>query len=960
LGNDRGGQNGGKNVRSSNGQRCAFWIVIVAALGALAGLWWRSTRSADLNFLPGWASAEWIVYSTPPDVLGHPRVELPGLFTTTFDLKEAPPQARLRVAGFQRYALSINGTPVGSPIQAGKTWKQPDVFEVSGRLRSGSNRIDVTVFNSNGPPALWLFLDAGASRVRTGEDWQASYAGATWRSAVLASKSKPVPPGAVIYGGEQPWTSLRTHWPVLLMFALLSAAGCWGIGILQRRFSTRRGDASGRVKSTSDTGTSNRAWILLIAAMAVLWVALFANNVGALPRDRVGFDFHAHLEYVRYIQEHGSLPLAGEGWEMFQPPLYYLLGATLLKLLSLSVSSSGGILALRFLGLVSGMVSIAAVWASIRLLFPEKAVSRGHGLLLAACLPPVLYISQYVSNEAMAAALASTSLFLCLRVLKQERVSWKACAGLGVCLGAALLTKSTNVLLVPAVFGALLWRRLESRGNPVSYWALRMGVIFGLCAVVCGWHYARVWVHYGNPLIGNWDVTIGKPWWQDDGYRTIAYYLRFGEALRHPWYAGFSSYADGLYSTLWGDGLLGGVGGIAVRPLWNYDLMSIGYWLSLLPMLAVGVGAIRALFAFIRRPSAEWFLLLGFGFLITVALAYMSLVVPCGGQSKAFYGLPALVPFCTVGAWGLSFLGGRNRYWRFILSVLLGLWAINSFASFWIVRSSVCCARTRGQILISENQFIPAADFLKARLESDPGATELRLILVTALFAAGDLNAVERELQTVAQEEPDNGEMWVWRASLLRQRQQIDQALETARRGVELLPGSRRAYQQLGAILMKQKRYKEAVRIARQGVGMTPYSVELRVMLGTALLFTGREGEALAQLQYAFRFSARSIERFNNLAWELATNGDPDQRNGAVAAKLADLACVLTGYRQPAYLNTLAAAEAEAGRYDDAMKTAERARVAALASGRADLVVKTEKMMVSFKSGQPYQEKKSQ
>jgi len=91
----------------------------------------------------------------------------------------------------------------------------------------------------------------------------------------------------------------------------------------------------------------------------------------------------------------------------------------------------------------------------------------------------------------------------------------------------------------------------------------------------------------------------------------------------------------------------------------------------------------------------------GFCFLTALALSYMSLVVPSGGQSKAFYGLPALVPFCAMGAWGLSILGGRNRCWRFILSVLLGLWAINSIASFWIVRSSASYARTWGEILIS-------------------------------------------------------------------------------------------------------------------------------------------------------------------------------------------------------------------------------------------------------------------
>jgi hypothetical protein len=73
-----------------------------------------------------------------------------------------------------------------------------------------------------------------------------------------------------------------------------------------------------------------------------------------------------------------------------------------------------------------------------------------------------------------------------------------------------------------------------------------------------------------------------------------------------------------------------------------------------------------------------------------------------------------------------------------------------------------------------------------------------------------------------------------------------------------------------------------------------------------------------------------------------------------VAVKVAEQACALTEYRNPVYVQTLAAAYAEAGKFDEAIKTAEWARASAVASGQARLVEKSLQMTDLFKSGHPY------
>jgi len=71
----------------------------------------------------------------------------------------------------------------------------------------------------------------------------------------------------------------------------------------------------------------------------------------------------------------------------------------------------------------------------------------------------------------------------------------------------------------------------------------------------------------------------------------------------------------------------------------------------------------------------------------------------------------------------------------------------------------------------------------------------------------------------------------------------------------------------------------------------------------------------------------------NNLAWVLATCPDAGLRNGPEAVRLAGHACELTHYGRPLFIGTLAAAYAEAGRFPEAVTTAEKAEQLATSAG---------------------------
>jgi hypothetical protein len=163
-------------------------------------------------------------------------------------------------------------------------------------------------------------------------------------------------------------------------------------------------------------------------------------------------------------------------------------------------------------------------------------------------------------------------------MLRRAECSLRDHAVLGLFLGLAMLAKFSALIplvLCPGVLLAQRWLRTPSGlGPPLT----RLATTFAVVLVVCGWHYLRVALHFGgNPFVGNWDEASGQAWWQDPGYHVLGDYLRFGLALERPLMSAIASVPDALYSTLWGDGMLSGVGDVRTPVPWNLHWMAAGY-----------------------------------------------------------------------------------------------------------------------------------------------------------------------------------------------------------------------------------------------------------------------------------------------------------------------------------------------------------------------------------------------
>jgi tetratricopeptide (TPR) repeat protein len=939
----------------------AIWIVALAAL-AMSVLVWIARNDPAINFLSRDRRAQWIVFPAAVDAHVHWFASLDATFRREFALTDRPTTARLSVRAMRRADVKINGIAVSFPPN--RNWKQIATAEVGDQLQAGTNVIEVRVFNHNGPPALWLALTMDQLSLRSDESWEASLAGSSRRHAVLAALAKTPGAGNSIASSKGTLAVAKKSWPFLIVLIAIASVAIF-------------------ICNLSLKGSTPR-WLekALVLVVAGLWLLLFWNNVRLFPF-HAGFDSEEHLKYISYIQEHRALPLPNEGWEMYQPPLYYLIAAASLSACKLSINDTTSILVLRLIGAFLGIAQLVFVFLSLRLLFSARTALVG--LLLAAFLPMHLYLAHYVTNEILAAALATVTLYLCLRLLKSNAPRVSQFAWLGLALGAAMLAKATAILLLPVVCGAIASKLAYARA-PITTLLRSLGLLLAICLVMCGWHYARIWLRFGTPLLGNWDVISGFTWWQDPGYHTAADYVRFGRSLMHPFFSGFAGFADGIYSTLWGDGLCGGSASLSVA--WNEQPLLVGYLWSLIPTALVLIGAVVAIVRFIRKPSSQLFLLLGFSAVIVLGLIFMTLKVPSYAQAKAFYGLSALAPLCFFGALGWETLTRRNECVRFVLGMLILAWAMNSFATYWIV-PSVSQHLYAAKALGTQGNIDRAnAEAVKA-VEADPSNATARGFHALSLSELGQDEGAIQEGERAVELNPAGSAAHLDLAISVKRSDQ-ERAITEARHAIQLGPENSSAYQFLMNCLFESHLYSEAADLGHEWLAVTPYDAAAHSELGSALaqngdlvsaaqhlgylmllrpdveeahakfrqllLLSAKEPDGLQRLRHVAANAPDSPRMLDELAWLLATNPDSQVRDGAEAVRLAEHACDLTERKIPALLDTLSAAYAEAGDFSRAIAEAEEALNRARSSGDNDAVKLSENILASLRENAPYRE----
>ncbi len=297
---------------------------------------------------------------------------------------------------------------------------------------------------------------------------------------------------------------------------------------------------------------------------------------------------------VNHIAEMGQLPVQVPGLETpyeqegSQPPLYYLIGAVLVKPIDRSdfmdfsqpnphaVAGIPGnvgnknlvlrdtphpplertalaVYVLRLFSIILGCITVFAVYNAARQLLPDNATLPILAAGLTAFNPMFLFITASVNNDNLVTALNSLIIWQMLVMLREMHFSTRRSLLIAVLIALASLSKLSGLVLVPVVALAALWitlsqlRKRESQ-KPLSLhpladplrglFTLGFAMLF-MWLLVVSWWYIRNLTLYGE-LFGT--HTMAMVAGMREGGFTLQTMLSEFQGFRFGYWAVFGAY----------------------------------------------------------------------------------------------------------------------------------------------------------------------------------------------------------------------------------------------------------------------------------------------------------------------------------------------------------------------------------------------------------------------------------
>jgi tetratricopeptide (TPR) repeat protein len=259
-----------------------------------------------------------------------------------------------------------------------------------------------------------------------------------------------------------------------------------------------------------------------------------------------------------------------------------------------------------------------------------------------------------------------------------------------------------------------------------------------------------------------------------------------------------------------------------------------------------------------------------------------------------------------------------------------------------------------GTALFQQGQLDEAISHFQMALEIKPDYADACNNLGNALLHKGDEDDAIAYFKKALQIKPGFAEACYNIGSALLQEGKTDEAIVYDQKALQIKPDSAEAHNNLGNALLKNGGVDEAVAHFKQALQIKPGFAEAHYNLANALLQKGVAGEAIANYQQALQSKPDYAKAMNNLAWVLATCPQASLRNGKRAVELSQRANQLAGGENPAFLGTLSAAYAEAGRFPEAAETTQRALQLAGTSSNSALAASLQSQLKLYQAGIPF------
>jgi protein O-mannosyl-transferase len=241
-------------------------------------------------------------------------------------------------------------------------------------------------------------------------------------------------------------------------------------------------------------------------------------------------------------------------------------------------------------------------------------------------------------------------------------------------------------------------------------------------------------------------------------------------------------------------------------------------------------------------------------------------------------------------------------------------------------------------------------------LRLNPNRAESHNLLGMALETRGALQGAREQYSEALVQNPSLAEAHTNLAMVLTRQGKFADAEQHFRAAIQLEPQMASAQHGLGLVQALHGNLQEAVKSYSRAIDLQPRASQYHRDVGHALVMLGQADAARTAYQRSLRLAPDWPQAADSEAWRLATDPSPENRNGPLAVQLAAEACEVTSYAKPRYLDTLAAACAEAGRFDEAQTIAAKALSLPSSTKSAEWRKSVEERLQLYRGHRPFRE----
>lgn len=230
----------------------------------------------------------------------------------------------------------------------------------------------------------------------------------------------------------------------------------------------------------------------------------------------------------------------------------------------------------------------------------------------------------------------------------------------------------------------------------------------------------------------------------------------------------------------------------------------------------------------------------------------------------------------------------------------------------------------RGDLYRQKGDLQKALEQLSKALELQPDNVPTLLVRASVYYELKQPEKALEDIDAAIKVQPTLAQPHMMKAEILAATNHLDQAIAHLEKLLESAPNNELLLNRLGTFYLLANKPRKAIDAASRVLEKDPDNYAALRFRGDAYLNVGKHAEAVADFDKALTQKEDDESLLNNFAWVLCTSPDDKVRDGARALKLATKAAESSGYETPHILSTLAAAYAETGDFDNAVKWSEK------------------------------------